>query len=140
MRLSKECSSNRFVFKSMFTILALLFLFVLLPFNVNAQSQDNDTNVAVESSQTAEAQSNNNVVAGSVQETIEKKQMKTPPGLTDFLFTYKYLTIIALTIIGLILVLSRWVNVWIRVAFMAIVFILFGLDYIFPLHPALCVL
>ncbi len=140
MKLLKEYSSNRFVLKGLIAVLALMVIFVLFPDTLSAQSLENNSAVTTESSQTVKAQPNDNVVAGSVQESIEEKPMKAPPGITDFLFTYKYLTIIALTIIGLILVLSRWVNVWIRIAFMVIVFILFGLDYIFPLHPALCVL
>jgi polyferredoxin len=39
-------------------------------------------------------------------------------------------------IVGLALLFMRGVNKWVRIGVMAIVFVLYGLDYIFPLHPS----
>ena len=60
----------------------------------------------------------------------------TPPGVFDFLFSPHYILFMVLAVIGLVLTLQRWINKWVRIGAMAVVFILFGLDYLFPLHPS----
>jgi polyferredoxin len=74
-------------------------------------------------------------VAGSQEEANQEAQEK-PPGVFDILFTPKYLTFLVIAGVGLVLLLGRWVNRWVRIAMLAFAFILFGLDYIFPLHPS----
>jgi len=61
---------------------------------------------------------------------------QAPAGVLDFLLNGKYLLFLALSIIGLALLLLRRINKWIRIAFLAVAFVLFGLDYIYPLHPS----
>lgn len=58
------------------------------------------------------------------------------PGFWGFLFIWKYFWFLVLMIVGLILLLARKINRWIRVAVMVIAFAVFGLDYLFPLHPS----
>ena len=59
-----------------------------------------------------------------------------PPGLADFLFVGKHFTYAALMIVGLVLLLGRWIKLWVRIVAMVVAFVLFGLPYIFPLHPS----
>jgi polyferredoxin len=58
------------------------------------------------------------------------------PGLADFLFTGKFLGIVILMLAGLVLLLGKWINIWVRISIMLVAFVLYGLDYIFPLHPS----
>ncbi len=66
----------------------------------------------------------------------ERQAEEQPPDAFDFLLTGKYLGFLFLMVAGLILVLGRWVNTWVRVVMMLAAFVLFGLDYFFPLHPS----
>ncbi|MFH2057212.1 MAG: 4Fe-4S binding protein, partial [bacterium] len=54
----------------------------------------------------------------------------------DVLLTNKYLAFLIMMVVGLSLLLGRKINVWIRMGMLAIAFVLFGLDYVFPLHPS----
>jgi polyferredoxin len=67
----------------------------------------------------------------------ESKQIeREPPSMLEILLTPKYITFFLLSGVGLTLLLGRWINRWVRIGMMALAFILFGLDYIFPLHPS----
>lgn len=66
----------------------------------------------------------------------EKPGERTPPGPIDFLMTGKFLGFAILMIIGLVVLMRRWVHLWVRIALMLVAFVLFGLDYIYPLHPS----
>jgi polyferredoxin len=66
----------------------------------------------------------------------EKPKKAGPPGIWDFLLTYKYLFFAILMIVGLVLLLSKKLNKWIRVGVLLGAFVLYGLDYFFPLHPS----
>ncbi len=79
----------------------------------------------------SEAKGEEETVAGS-KEQAERKM----PGVLDFLLIPKYLAFLIMIAVGLTLLLGRWVNRWTRIAMMAVAFVLFGLDYIFPLHPS----
>ena len=59
-----------------------------------------------------------------------------PPGLWDFLLTYKHLFFVVLIGVGLILLFFKKINIWVRVGMLLAAFVLYGLDYIFPLHPS----
>jgi polyferredoxin len=81
--------------------------------------------------QAAEGQAASAAASGGAQPS-----RPSPPGLMDFLGSPKYLTILGLMIAGLALLLGRFTRLWVRIAMMAIAFVLFGLDYVFPLHPS----
>jgi Pyruvate/2-oxoacid:ferredoxin oxidoreductase delta subunit len=59
-----------------------------------------------------------------------------PPGLLDFLITPKYIWFMVLSAMALGLLLLRKINRWIRLVGLAVAFGLFGLDYVYPLHPS----
>jgi len=71
------------------------------------------------------------------QEQGEAEQpMEKPPGVLDFLISYKYLGFWILMILGVILLFFKKTNLWVRVGVLVAAFVVYGLDYIFPLHPS----
>jgi polyferredoxin len=65
-----------------------------------------------------------------------QEPMRKPPGVLDMLLTGKYLAFLVLAAVGVVLLLGRWINRRVRIAVLAVAFVLFGLDYIYPLHPS----
>ncbi|MDH3892555.1 MAG: 4Fe-4S binding protein [candidate division Zixibacteria bacterium] len=61
---------------------------------------------------------------------------RTDPGPIDFLMAGKFLGFAVLMIVALVLLVRRWVHLWVRIALLLVAFVLFGLDYIYPLHPS----
>ena len=74
------------------------------------------------------------VAAGSA--LAQEGGQQAPSTVWDFLFSWHYMLFVIIAVAGLIMVMSRKVNKWVRIGAMAGVFILFGLDYFFPLHPS----
>ncbi|UCC79869.1 MAG: 4Fe-4S binding protein [Candidatus Zixiibacteriota bacterium] len=117
-------------------LIIVITLFLIIG-TVSAQSptlaeSDSPEQVAEESlSDTADV-----TAAESVDEEQAEAPEKEPPGLLDFLFTGKFAGFLVLMIAGLVLLFARKVNIWVRVIMMLIAFVLYGLDYIFPLHPS----
>jgi polyferredoxin len=72
---------------------------------------------------------------GSGEEPAEPVET-TAPGLTDFLLSGKYIGFAIIMVVALVLLLIRRINLWVRVAVLAVAFVLYGLDYFFPLHPS----
>ncbi len=66
----------------------------------------------------------------------EKPGERTPPGPIDFLMTGKFLGFAVLMLIALVLLIGGWVRPWVRIALLLVAFVLYGLDYFFPLHPS----
>lgn len=60
----------------------------------------------------------------------------TPPTYIDFLFSGKYLAFLILSIVALVLLTGNWINYWIRLLLLLVAFVLFGLDYFYPMHPS----
>ena len=63
-------------------------------------------------------------------------QKRQSPGVVDFLLSGKYLAFLIVMIVGLILLFTRRISRWVRIAILAISFALFGLEVFFPLHPS----
>ncbi len=66
----------------------------------------------------------------------EKPGERTPPGPIDFMLTGKFLGFAVLMILGLVVLFRRWSRLWVRITLLLVAFVLFGLDYFYPLHPS----
>ena len=73
-------------------------------------------------------------VGGSSAEPM--RESDTAPGLLDFLLSWKYILFFAFSAIGLVLLLGRWINLWVRLIGVVVMFVVFGLDYFVPVHPS----
>ena len=85
--------------------------------------------------QQAETSGGEDEATGSEEQANQGAREKSP-GVVDILLTPKYISFFILAAVGLMLLLGRWVNRWIRIGMLAVAFIVFGLDLIFPLHPS----
>jgi len=72
---------------------------------------------------------------GSGEEKTEAVEEEAP-GVMGFLTSGKYIGFAVIVVVALALLMMRRVRLWIRIAVMAAVFVLYGLDYFFPLHPS----
>jgi len=86
-------------------------------------------------SSTATEQSEEDEESGSAKQAAPAPERRAP-GLTDFLFTGKYAAFLILMLAGVTLLLGKWINLWVRIGMLVIAFVLFGLEFIFPLHPS----
>lgn len=75
-------------------------------------------------------------VAATAADEGEAPPESRSPGLADFFFSGKYITIAVLLVAGLVLLFGKWIKLWVRIGVMLVAFVLFGLDYVFPLHPS----
>jgi polyferredoxin len=76
------------------------------------------------------------IVTTEVTEVVEQVVEETSaPGVIDFLLEGKYIAFGVISLLALILLLSNRINRWVRLAGLVVAFVLFGLDYIYPLHP-----
>jgi ferredoxin len=91
--------------------------------------------VPVESQEhTHDHEGEDEAVAGS--QTQAEEEEAASPGVMDFLGTGKYIAFLILMVVGLSLLFGRWVPPWVRITALLVAFVLFGLDYIFPMHPS----
>jgi ferredoxin-type protein NapH len=72
---------------------------------------------------------------GSGEEATAPAEEK-PPGVVDILLSGKYIGFAILMVIALVLLFIRKINLWVRVGFLTVAFVLYGLDYFYPLHPS----
>jgi polyferredoxin len=66
----------------------------------------------------------------------EPTEKPAPKGALDFLMTSKYLAWFGMMIVGIVLLLLKGINRWVRLGMLLVAFVLFGLDYIFMVHPS----
>ena len=59
-----------------------------------------------------------------------------PPTFVDFLMAGKYLAFLILALVGLLMLLGKAINYWLRIGMLLVAFVLFGMDFIYPLHPS----
>jgi len=115
------------------------FCFVVAPTSV-VTAQDNieptGDSSAFETSAEQAAEPTEAAAETEPAQVVEKPGERTPPGPTDFLMTGKFLGFAVLMILAVILLLGRWVRLWVRIGVLLAAFVLFGLDYIYPLHPS----
>ena len=122
-----------------FLLAALLLAFTPLSADDNLQDRpDNssvhDTTTQHEHEHSAEALSQQ--ASENDNQATRRNQEKSAPGLSDFLLTGKHLWFLVLAAAGLLFLIFRGVNPWFRTGLLAGAFILFGLDYFYPLHPS----
>lgn len=78
-------------------------------------------------------------VADLVAASTDRAKMaeeRKPPGVWAFLFAGKYLAFLIMAAVALTLLLGNWVRRWVRIVLLLVAFVLFGLDYIYPMHPS----
>ncbi|MBD3382251.1 MAG: 4Fe-4S binding protein [candidate division Zixibacteria bacterium] len=124
--------------------LALAFL-LLFPLPLVSQTDSfevNDTTCEnpqeeVASSQNQADQEHGASSANPVDEHEEEaRKTSRSAGIWDFLLGGKYLGFAVLMIVGIVLLFWRKANVWVRAGVMSAAFVLYGLDYFYPLHPS----
>ncbi len=128
-----------------------LFILLLLTFSINAQEGTNETTPptqsdsviheghAHDSASIANALAEKEALEKQTSEHLEEEpqqDQKNRPSVWDFLFAPHYFLFMVFAIVGLILLMGKWINLWVRISVMVIVFVLFGLDYFYPLHPS----
>ncbi len=59
-----------------------------------------------------------------------------PPTVWEFLLNAKHLVMLAFMLVGLVLLFIRGVNRWVRIGVLGGAFVLYGLDFVFLLHPS----
>ncbi len=128
--------------------LSLIFLgiwvLVALPlFAVSGQANEEAGNLSTQTRDSGALHEGNEAEqrgSDSAAAAITAAEAKPAPparrGTLDFLFTGKYLAFLILICLGLVLLFFRRTNRWVRIGALLVAFILFGLDYIFPLHPS----
>jgi len=84
---------------------------------------------------TATEQSEEDKESGSAKQVAPEPERRSP-GVTDFLITGKYAAFVILMLGGLVLLLGKWINLWVRIGMLLAAFVLFGLELVFPLHPS----
>lgn len=134
--------SQRYRFSILIIPLMTMFILVLIPvIDIAAETEQVESSLKADSANIE--QRSDSVSAGTVESKSQQNQEKEAseeekkvPGVADFLFSGKYLAFATLLLAGVILLLGKWINIWVRIFIMLIAFILFGLDFFFPLHPS----
>ena len=120
---------------------ALITLFIVSYFFIIGSNQSwsqapAGTGNANQSIERVSADTGNATIMEEAREDESAQPAQEAPGLLDFLLSGKYLGFLILITAGVILLFGKWINKWIRIAVMIVAFVLFGLDYFFPLHPS----
>lgn len=66
----------------------------------------------------------------------EDEEAEEEPTLGGFLVSSKNLAMYAMIVVGLLLLFIKRINRWIRLAALVVIFVVFGLDILIPLHPS----
>jgi ferredoxin-type protein NapH len=74
--------------------------------------------------------------ADAIAATAQADDESAPPSVWTFLFSGKYLAFLIMSAVALSLLMGTRVNRWLRIAMLVVAFVLFGLDYIYPMHPS----
>ncbi len=120
-------------------IVFLTFLLTVLVFgalSVSAQESAETEQATDIAAETTAVEHEATHEGGAIAEEEAPPQESQMPGVTDFLFAGKYLAFLILAVVALTLLLGRWVNFWVRIGMLVVAFVLFGLDYIYPMHPS----
>ena len=117
-------------------LLAVLALIMIAGF-VNTVWADSEPETGQTSQVTSEQEldKEHNSSTGQAEHAQEQPRRKAP-GVFDFFMTGKFIAFFILTIAGLVLLLTRWLNIWVRIGMMVVAFVLFGMELFYPLHPS----
>ncbi|MCP4704386.1 MAG: 4Fe-4S binding protein, partial [candidate division Zixibacteria bacterium] len=124
------------------TFLFLVFTILILSFAVQADSlvvadsSNIDADGIEHDHAVSESTENQTEAEAEVAKTNKDTEKTEAPDIIDFLLTGKYIAFFILMIVGLTLLLGNKVNFWTRIIMLLAAFIIFGLDYFFPLHPS----
>jgi ferredoxin-type protein NapH len=136
--------SDRFkrTFSAQFPLALLVILFSVVCFSIvvplQAAEVAESSSTSVHPHDLAQSQSD----SVSQPTTISAQHEKDPveegesPGVFDFLTSSKYLAWIGMMAVGIVLLLLKGINRWVRLGMLLVAFVLFGLDYIFMVHPS----
>jgi polyferredoxin len=109
---------------------------VALTLTSGCHAQSGSTTSPTESTVVQPAQTDQSAAAALEAEESAAVSEEAEPTVWSNLMTPKYLLFLLLAAVGLVLVLMRWVNIWVRIGMLLVAFVLFGLDQAFPLHPS----
>jgi polyferredoxin len=113
--------------------IALLTVVCLMAFVAVGWAQDNPQTTVPDSNPAAAQSSEGQVGAPSAEPMKESDQA---PGVMTYLTSWKYITFFIFSAAALVLLLGRWINRWVRLVGLVVIFAAFGLDYFFPVHPS----
>jgi len=126
-----------------YVCLCLMILFAL------AGADQENTQVQTGSDQAVPADSGSTISQQELQEhqndaaaTTAAEENEPPPqrrrskNALDYLLSGKYIAFMIFAAIGLIILMARWINRWVRIGMMLVIFVIFGLDYFYPMHPS----
>jgi len=99
--------------------------------NVNTDTEGIEQNHPVTDSSNMQS-----AAAAEIEKTKKDIEKDTAPDIFDFLLSGKYIAFMILMLVALTLLLGRKVYFGFRLAMLIIAFVLFGLDYVYPLHPS----
>lgn len=117
-------------------LFCLLIAIILVGMTANIMGQDSEPNPQDTVIQEEPHPHDTAAIAAQQAEPPAPEPEPQEPTLWDFLTTGKYLAFLIMALAGLTLVLGRWVNTWVRIGMLLVAFVLFGMDYFYPLHPS----
>jgi len=114
--------------RTIWTIIGLLLAAMIFGFALAAAEVEPEHNTEV--TQAIDS------TAGGAEATSSSEPEEAPPTVWGFLFSGRFLAFLILAAVGLVLLLTRWINRWVRIGMMLLAFVLFGMEIIFPMHPS----
>lgn len=117
-------------------LLALCLLLILVPIAAAQQAADSVPAISDSATVTANPDTAHQESERSASTGTPGRQGRRSPGMWDFLLTGKFLAMLILALLGLAALFGRLASKPVRIGALLVAFALFGLDYIYPLHPS----
>jgi polyferredoxin len=119
--------------KTSWTIMGLLLASMILGFAVAAVAVEPEHNAEIKQAIDSTADSTG---AAATEAAPSPEPEEAPPTVWGYLFSGRLLAFVIIAAIGLVLLLTRWINRWVRIGMMLLAFVLFGMEIVFPMHPS----
>lgn len=119
--------------RTIWTIIGPLLAAMILGFTAAALAVEPEHNSEVK--QAVEA-TTDSAGAAATETAPAPEPVKAPPTVWGYLFSGRFLAFLILAAVGLVLLLTRWTNRWVRIGMMLLAFVLFGMEIVFPMHPS----